>query len=66
VFEPSERIAEVLFALIIILTFTGSLSVAEAGRDDVRAMLIDALGCNLAWSMIDAVLYLMGCLAVKG
>ncbi len=64
--EPHERIAEVLFGLIMVLTFTGSLSVAEAGRDDVRAMLIGALGCNIAWGIIDGVLYLMGCLAEKG
>jgi VIT1/CCC1 family predicted Fe2+/Mn2+ transporter len=50
----------------MVLTFTGSLSVAEAGRDDVRAMLIGAVGCNLAWGIIDAVLYLMGSLAEKG
>ncbi len=66
VLEPSERIAEVLFGLIMVLTFTGSLSVAEAGREDVRIMLIGALGCNLAWGIIDGVLYLMGCLAGKG
>jgi hypothetical protein len=36
VLEPAERIAEVLFGLIMVLTFTGSLSVAEAGRDDIR------------------------------
>jgi len=48
--EPSERIAEVLFGLIMVLTFTGSLSIAEAGRDDIRAMLIGALGCNVAWA----------------
>lgn len=65
VLEPSERISEVLFGLIMVLTFTGSLSVAQAGRDDVRAMLIGALGCNLAWGIIDAVLYLMGRLAEK-
>src|SRR5678815_3871449 len=64
--EPHERIAEVLFGLIMVLTFTGSLSVAEAGREDVRTMLIGALGCNLAWGIIDAVLYLMGSLAEKG
>jgi hypothetical protein len=63
--EPHERIAEVLFGLIMVLTFTGSLSVAEAGRDDVRTMLIAALGCNIAWGIIDGVLYLMGCLAEK-
>jgi hypothetical protein len=63
VLEPSERIAEVLFGLIMVLTFTGSLSVAEAGRSDVRAMLIGALGCNIAWGVIDGVLYLMDCLS---
>ena len=66
VLEPIDRVSEVLFGLIMVLTFTGSLSVAEAGRDDVRAMLIGALGCNLAWGIIDGVLYLMGCLAEKG
>jgi hypothetical protein len=66
VLDPAERIAEILFGLIMVLTFTGSLSVAEAGRDDVRAMLIGALGCNLAWAIIDAAFYLMGCLADKG
>jgi hypothetical protein len=30
------------------LTFNGSLSVADAGRDDVRTMFIGALGCNIA------------------
>lgn len=64
--EPVERIAEVLFGLIMVLTFTGSLSVAESGRDDIRVMLIGAIGCNFAWGLIDGVLYLMGCLAEKG
>jgi VIT family len=66
VLDPIDRVSEVLFGLIMVLTFTGSLSVAEAGRDDVRTMLIGALGCNLAWGVIDAVLYLMGSLAERG
>ena len=70
VLEPAERIAEVLFGLIMVLTFTGSLSVAEGygapESGDVRAMLIGALGCNLAWGVIDGLFYLMGCLAEKG
>src|SRR5262245_9541418 len=64
--DTHARISEVLFGLIMVLTFTGSLSVAEAGREDIRTMLIGALGCNLAWGIIDGVLYLMGCLAEKG
>ena len=66
VLEPYDRVSEVLFGLIMVLTFTGSLSIAQAGRDEVRTMLIGALGCNLAWGIIDGVLYLMGCLAEKG
>jgi hypothetical protein len=61
----SQRIGEALFGLIMVLTFTGSLSVADAGRDDVRAMLIGAVGCNFAWGIIDAIFYLMGCLSEK-
>lgn len=66
VLEPYDRVSEVLFGLIMVLTATGSLSVAGAGRAEVRTMLIGALGCNLAWGIIDAVLYLMGCLAERG
>src|SRR5438046_4547990 len=66
VLDPIDRVSEVLFGLIMVLTFTGSLSVAEAGRESIRTMLIGALGCNLAWGIIDGVFYLMGCLAEKG
>lgn len=64
--EPIDRVSEILFGLIMVLTFTGALSVAEAGRADVREMLIGALGCNIAWGLIDAVFYLMACLADRG
>jgi VIT1/CCC1 family predicted Fe2+/Mn2+ transporter len=64
--DPIDRVSEILFGLIMVLTFTGSLSVANAGRDDVRTMLMGALGCNLAWGIIDGIFYLMGCLAEKG
>jgi len=63
VLDPIDRVSEVLFGLIMVLTSTGTLSIAEAGRDDVHEMLIGAIGCNLAWGIIDAVMFLMGCLA---
>jgi hypothetical protein len=66
VLDPHERISEVLFGLIMVLTFTGTISVAEAGREDIRAVLIGALGCNVAWGIIDGVLYLLGCLYERG
>jgi len=64
--DPVERSMEALFGLIMVLTFTGSLSVLNAGRQDVRDMLIGALGCNLAWGVIDACFYLMGIMAARG
>jgi hypothetical protein len=66
ILDPIDRVSEVLFGLIMVLTFTGSLSVANAGRTEVREMLVGALGCNLAWGIIDGVFYLMGCLGEKG
>jgi hypothetical protein len=66
VLDPMERSMEALFGLIMVLTFTGSLSITGAGREDVDAMLVGALGCNIAWGVIDGVFYLMGCLAERG
>jgi VIT1/CCC1 family predicted Fe2+/Mn2+ transporter len=44
----------------MVLTFTLSLGAAAGDAVSVRAVLLGALGCNLAWGIIDAVLYLMG------
>jgi hypothetical protein len=63
--DPYDRFSEVLFGLITVLTFTGSLSIFKAGREDVHSMLVGALCCNVAWGFIDAVFYLMGCRAEK-
>jgi len=66
VLDPIDRVSEILFGLIMVLTFTGSLSVANAGHQDVRTTLIGALGCNFAWGIIDGIFYVMGCQAEKG
>ena len=66
ILEPTERFSEVLFGLIMVLTFTGSLSVASSGREDVRTMLVGAIGCNLAWGIVDAIMYVLNSLAERG
>jgi VIT family protein len=66
VLSPVDRVSEVLFGLIMALTFTGSLSVATADRNEVRGMLIGALGCNIAWGLVDAVMFLFAALAERG
>ncbi len=64
--DPIERSSEVLFGLIMVLTFTGSFRVTGADHDDVNRMLLAALGCNLAWGIIDAVMYLLDVLSERG
>ncbi len=64
--DPIDRISEILFGLIMVLTITGTLSVVTGGRAEVKTMILGALGCNLAWGIIDAGLYLMGCLGERG
>ena len=64
--DPVDRISEVLFGLIMVLTSTGTLSVLTAGRADVKTMIIGALGCNLAWGVIDAGIHIMGVLNERG
>ena len=66
VLEPIERVSEVLFGLIMVLSITSSVSIAESGEGSVRTLLLASLGCNLAWGVIDGVFYLMGCLAERG
>lgn len=46
--DPIDSISEVLFGLIMVLTGTMTLSVATAGRAELRTMILGALGCNLA------------------
>src|SRR3954468_15566976 len=59
ILDPIERTSEVLFGLIMVLTFTSSISVASGGEASVGTELIGAIGCNLAWGFVDGVMYLM-------
>jgi hypothetical protein len=54
-----ERISETLFGLIMALTFICSLGVATGADISIQTMLIGALGCNLAWGIVDGGLYLL-------
>jgi len=60
VLDPISRMSEIIFGLLMALTFTGSLNAATTGREEVRTMMLTALGCNLAWGLVDAVMYLVG------
>jgi VIT1/CCC1 family predicted Fe2+/Mn2+ transporter len=57
--DPVDRISEILFGLIMAVTIVGSLSIATAGKDEIRTVMWAALGCNLAWGLVDAVMFVV-------
>jgi VIT1/CCC1 family predicted Fe2+/Mn2+ transporter len=62
ILDPLERTSEILFGVIMVLTFTSSISVAQSGQAETREVLVAALGCNIAWGIVDAAFYLMAIL----
>ena len=67
VLDTVERVSEMCFGLFMALTFVGAVSVATAGEPDpARTMFAAALGCNLAWGLVDAVMYLVRTLTTRG
>ena len=55
--DPLDRTTEAVFGLLMALTFTGAASVVSV--ENPRQILAAALGCNLAWGVTDAVMYLL-------
>jgi VIT1/CCC1 family predicted Fe2+/Mn2+ transporter len=64
--DPASRLGEILFGLIMVLTVTlfAGLSVSE-GSSGARELLVAAIGCNIAWGIIDAVMYVMSCMTMR-
>ena len=66
VLSPVDRVSEMLFGLFMALTFVGAVSVAEPRDAQIHAMFIAALGCNLAWGLVDAVMYIVRAVTDRG
>ncbi|MDH7459803.1 VIT1/CCC1 transporter family protein [Chitinophagaceae bacterium 26-R-25] len=64
--NPVDRISEIIFGLIMALSFTCTISVVESGKADVKDILIGAIGCNLAWGLVDAIMFVLTGLAEQG
>src|SRR5438270_11908302 len=63
--NPVERASEILFGLIMTLSFTCSISIANAHHAQIRQLLIETIGCSMAWGLVDATMYLIGALSKK-
>lgn len=59
ILDPLDRSLEVLFGVIVVLTFTGTISITSGGEASTKTVLWAAIGCNLAWGIVDGVMYLI-------
>src|SRR5512135_1155768 len=66
--DPASHMGEILFGLIMTLTFTlaAGIVIEEEGRAGARERFLGILGCNLAWGIIDGVLYVLGQVFERG
>ncbi|MGF6373942.1 hypothetical protein OKW40_006758 [Paraburkholderia sp. RAU6.4a] len=66
VLDVVDRVCESCFGLFMALTFVGTVSAVGAGADAGHKMFYTALGCNLAWGLADAVMFLVRTLVARG
>lgn len=63
--DPQDRLGEVLFGLIMALGFTGAVRLGVEEPDN-RELFFSILGCNIAWGIVDGVMYAMTSLFERG
>ena len=65
--DPADRLGEILFGVIMVLTVTLSAGfAADSGKDGARELLLAAIGCNIAWGIIDGIMYIMYGITERG
>jgi hypothetical protein len=66
--DPASSLGEIMFGLIMTLTFTlgAGIILEDEGREGARDLLIALIGCNIAWGVIDAAMYLVNELFTRG
>jgi VIT1/CCC1 family predicted Fe2+/Mn2+ transporter len=64
--DPMNRLSEMMFGLIVAMTFIAAFGPTDAGSDDVHVMLFAAAGATFAWSLIDAVMFLLQVMGERG
>lgn len=60
---PSDRFAEILCGLIMLLTFTLAGGIAKA---DASELIFGAVSCAVAWGIIDGTIFLLNSLFQRG
>ena len=65
ILDPLERSSEIIFGLIMALTFTCTISVVSSTRNDVSIMLASALACNVAWGLVDGAMFVLASVVTR-
>jgi hypothetical protein len=60
ILDPIDRVSEIIFGVIMVLTFTSTFSVTQSYHLEARTMVFSALACNIAWGVVDAFMYVLG------
>ncbi len=72
--DPVDMLVEAIYAVLIVMTFTMAVRLFKpdiAAHPDVAEFIVEslfvaALGCAIAWALIDGVIYILTSLAERG
>jgi VIT1/CCC1 family predicted Fe2+/Mn2+ transporter len=62
---PVDSLSEIIFGLIMVLGFTSTARLVF-GETSGKRLLLAVIGCNLAWGIVDAVMYILDSLYERG
>ena len=60
-----DRVSEILFGIIMTLTFTCSIGIANTKNTEIRQLIIAAISCNIAWGLVDAIGFIVSTLVER-
>lgn len=63
--NATDRASEILFGVIMALTFTCSIGIANAKNTEISQLVIAAISCNIAWGLVDATAHLVSTIAER-
>src|SRR5687768_3018362 len=63
--EPADRLGEMMFGLIMALGFTAAVQFGNESPDSSE-LFAAILSCNLAWAVVDGVMFAMLALFERG
>lgn len=57
---PAGRLQEMIYAIIMVLTVTSTVSrTLPDSEEGMRTLVFAVLGCNIAWGIVDGVMYVL-------